>query len=285
MKIVNLEQNTAEWLEWREGKATASQAPSVMGESKYFPRTPYEMYLVETGQADKPFYSKAMQDGHKYESKALELANKAFNANYQPVLAEMENPIFTASLDGYDENAKVKVLEIKTTTENSDLWKNGLDIYHWQLVHQCMVAGTDKAILAIYAKDTNTLKPEPFKVKKSDVKKLQKAWIKYIDCMDNMLIPELTDRDFQDGESIDGVSALLESIDLCKQQIDEAKSVMDEYKQELIELCGNKPTKAYGKTISKVTRKGNINYRAIPELKELDLEQYRGKSTEFWSIR
>ena len=31
MQIVPLEQNTPEWLEWRKGKATASQAAIIMG--------------------------------------------------------------------------------------------------------------------------------------------------------------------------------------------------------------------------------------------------------------
>lgn len=285
-KVINLEQNTPEWLEWRKGKATASQSPSVMGESKYFPRTPYEMYLVETGQVERPFYNKAMQRGHDYEDEAREFANKALNANYQPLLAESEEFFnFAASLDGYDESQKSPVLEIKVTKVGSDLWERGLEIYHWQLVHQCAVMGCDKAILFIYDPGKKESKLLGFKAKKTDIKKLVKAWGKYFDCLDNFTIPELTDRDYVNGDNNAELAAKLAQRDELKEQIKQLTEKQKEVDQEIFALCEGKPTKALGHTIYQSTRKGNVDYKKIPELEGVDLEQYRKNPTTFWTIR
>lgn len=37
--------------------------------------------------------------------------------------------------------------------------------------------------------------------------------------------------------------------------------------------------------LSQVERKGNVNYKAIPELDGVDLEQYRGKSSKYWTLK
>ncbi|WP_372771129.1 lambda-exonuclease family protein [Pseudoalteromonas sp.] len=285
-KIIDLEQNTPEWLAWREGKATASQSPSVMGESKYFPHTPYEMYLIATGQAEKPFYNKAMQRGHEFEDEALQHANRFFDADYKPLLAESElYKNFAASLDGFDPAKKLAILEIKTTKEGGAIWNNGLEIYHWQLTHQCAVMGVSEAMLYAYDPDTKTAKPMLFKVKDSDIKKLVKAWNDYFNCINNFEIPALTDRDYIDGEKIEGLTDMLEELREIKRQQAELKNAYDLKFRDIVELCGDRPTKINGCTISRTTRKGNVNYKNIPELYDVDLDKYRGKPTTFWTLR
>lgn len=287
MKIIELDQNSQEWLEWRESVNSASEAPAVMGESAYMPKTPYELYQVKTGQREV-FYNNAMKDGHKFESTALNLANLKFNANYQPVCGESEeHERLGASLDGYDPNTEVQVLEIKTTTQGSKIWDNGLEIYKWQLVHQCLTAGTDKAILFVYCKESGESKHFDFKLKKTDANKLLKAWAKFNKAMDSFTAPELTDKDWTENQTADWSEKASEYLAI-KEQIEQLKAKQDEVKQELIELADGQPTRGAGISVSKTTRKGNINYvRAIKEL-DLDaskLEQFRNKSTEFFTVR
>lgn len=285
-KIIDLEQNTPEWLAWREGKATASQSPSVMGESKYFPHTPYEMYLIATGQAEKPFYNKAMQRGHEFEDEARRGANFILGAKYKPILAESEvYDNFAASLDGFDTEVESPILEIKISKVGGDIWERGLDIYHWQLVHQCAVMGCEKAVLFVYDPDQKKCSVQDFKAKKSDISKLVKAWNDYFNCINNFEIPTLTDRDYIDGEKIEGLTDMLEELREIKRQQAELKNAYDLKFRDIVELCGDRPTKINGCTISRTTRKGNVNYKSIPELHDVDLDKYRGKPTTFWTLR
>jgi hypothetical protein len=55
-------------------------------------------------------------------------------------------------------------------------------------------------------------------------------------------------------------------------------------RKEIIAMCQNKDYTGFGVKVIKVTRKGNIEYGRIPQLKEMDLEQYRGDPIEYWKI-
>jgi len=56
-------------------------------------------------------------------------------------------------------------------------------------------------------------------------------------------------------------------------------------KEQIILRCNGRESVISGHKVSKVVRKGNIQYNKIPELKDIDLEQYRGKDSEFWVIK
>lgn len=52
----------------------------------------------------------------------------------------------------------------------------------------------------------------------------------------------------------------------------------------LIMRYQDKPSELSGLKVELVKRKGSISYSSIPQLKELDLEQYRGDYIEYWKI-
>lgn len=49
MKIVNFEQGSEEWLTWRKGRLTATDAAALLGKSRYV--TPYKAWQRKIGQA------------------------------------------------------------------------------------------------------------------------------------------------------------------------------------------------------------------------------------------
>lgn len=53
---------------------------------------------------------------------------------------------------------------------------------------------------------------------------------------------------------------------------------------EIIERCGERQSEINGHKLTKVERKGNINYKKVPELVGVDLEQYRSASSSFWKL-
>ena len=56
-------------------------------------------------------------------------------------------------------------------------------------------------------------------------------------------------------------------------------------KDDLTILSEGKNCQGAGVTLTKVERKGGIDYSSIPELKDIDLEKYRKKSSEYIQIK
>ena len=54
--------------------------------------------------------------------------------------------------------------------------------------------------------------------------------------------------------------------------------------EESLKGFSERPVKGFGCTISTVERKGSVDYKAIPVLEHVDLNQYRKPSTEYKKI-
>lgn len=282
MKIVELQQNSPEWLQWRKTGFSASEAPAVMGESKYFPKTPFQLYQVHTGQKEVVF-TKAMEDGHTYEDRGIAAALIETGHLYKPTCGE--NGRFIASFDGYSDTAQIKVCEVKTTTEGSDLWKNWKKHYKWQLVHQALVADVEKVLMVVYAKDTGASLIEVFEVTQDDKEKLTAAWLDFAECMDNFIPPALhKTADYREIESDEwcGLASEYKSLSETEENIKKRKA---EIKKRLVDLADGSPAKGSGISVYYSTRKGSIDYAKVPELAGVDLEPYRKKASSFWAVR
>lgn len=293
MKIVNIEEHTEAWHEWRATGCNASSAPAVMGESTYFPKTPFQLYQKETGQKEV-FVNDAMKDGHKYEPVVLQMINDAADITgsepYVKALGEKDietedGPVkMLASFDGYQKENSLRVVEIKTTVKDSKIWECGERVYYWQMVHQAIVADVSKVQFVAYAKDTDEIRINTVHISEESKVKLIKEWKKYSDCINSFTQPELTKDDYVETDDEDFVkkAEIYNSYKEKKSAIDDA---MAEIKAELIEMTGGAPTKGGGITVYPVNRKGNVQYKKIPELKDVDLEKYRAKSSSYWAIK
>lgn len=71
------------------------------------------------------------------------------------------------------------------------------------------------------------------------------------------------------------------------QEIKSLESKLKEIKNKMIALAKEKGKKCKGATVSvyPCERKGAIDYSKVPELNEVDLEQYRKKSTTYWVVK
>ena len=68
-------------------------------------------------------------------------------------------------------------------------------------------------------------------------------------------------------------------------QIKALETAKKDILKEIIERCGERQTEINGKKLTKVERKGSIDYAKVPQLKDIDLEQYRKKPSEYWSFK
>lgn len=284
-KQVHIEEHTPEWHQWRSEVCSASEAPAVMGKGKFYPKTPYQLYEVHTGQKEV-FYNQAMKDGNELEETVLNLVNMTFGTKYKKALFEREllGVKLGASLDGYDSEAKNKVLEIKCVSENSDTWKNGIGHYMYQVQQQMAVTDSESALFFVYNKDSKEYKHWIIERRNDIWSEILDAWLDYTKAMNSMEAPKLTKTDYVESSNEHALK-LAESLKETNLAIKALKNKADNLKSELIELANGKPTKFGKVSVFPVRRKGAVDYSAIEELKGVDLGQYRKEDKTIWSVR
>jgi len=145
MKIINLEQNTPEWLSFRRSHIGASDAPVIMGANPYksLKRLWRDKVLGEK-EKDNPM----MSWGRDQEANArihFEISHQC--AVLPQVVVHPEHSWMSASLDGLDIGQEF-IVEIKCPGEkNHTLAKNGIIPAHYvpQLQHQLACTGLEDA--------------------------------------------------------------------------------------------------------------------------------------------
>ena len=106
MKIVNFEQGTDEWLQWRRNKPTASRAGTIMGCSPWKPKTWDDLHVEMAGfeEEHSEFVLRMFEQAHAKEKECREY----LYPDFEPVCLEQGK--FTSSLDGI---CPVKEIEVK----------------------------------------------------------------------------------------------------------------------------------------------------------------------------
>lgn len=151
MIIVNLIQGTPEWHDHRANHFNASDAPAMMGASKYKTRS---QLLQEMATGVKPevdsFTQKRFDDGHKAEDDARAITEVALGEELYPVTGtlEVEGMKLSASFDGLtmDESLafehKLWNQELAEAVKQKEL----PEAYFWQLEHQLLVSSANEVL-------------------------------------------------------------------------------------------------------------------------------------------
>ena len=147
MKIHDVTQGSLEWHVLRSSHFTASEAPAMMGASKYMTRAEL-LRQKKTGLAQD--VSAAKQElfdrGHAAEEAAREILAARIGEDLYPVTCSRDNLL--ASLDGMDMAEKV-LFEHKLWNEKlaAQVRAEQLEAhYYWQLEQQLLVTGAEKVI-------------------------------------------------------------------------------------------------------------------------------------------
>lgn len=273
-----IEQNTPEWHAMRKDRIGSSDAPVVMQVSPY--KTPYQLWQ-EKLQLDAPTHqTSAMKRGLDLEPRARAVLEKELGMPLFPN-TKLHNRIswLMASLDAmsFDERT---IAEIKCPGKDDHAMAKAGKVpekYFPQLQHQIEVCEVDMA----YYFSFDGQKGVVIKVFRDEkyIKQLLEAEEKFFECMKNFEAPPLTDRDYE-------VRTEPEWEHLAKrlQFIQSLEDEKEEIRKQLIAMCNGQSSMGAGIKVSKCMRKGNVDYAKVPELKGLNLEPYRKKSTEYWRI-
>ncbi len=280
----NLEQGSASWHEWRERGIGASEAVAIMGDSPYL--TFLQWWEIRTKRRPKQETTFQMTRGTNMEPKARACFELEYNIEMIPTLAEhADYPFIKASLDGY--NPKLNVaLEIKCCgKKNFEIVKSGQcpKDYFAQIQQQILVTGVHKVYLWAFNGEVGAcleILPDVAYCKKL-LDQLIHAWA----LVQTDTPPEADpSRDYEviKDEALESYISQWKNLkiesDSLKQDLESLEEKIRSGLQVNRGLCN-------GVRLTKSQRKGSIVYKNIPVLSGLDLEQYRGKPMEVFSIK
>lgn len=147
MKIHNVSQGSAEWLALRAKFRTASEAPAMMGASKYQTRTDL-LAAKKTGITPDvtPSQQFIFDKGHATEALARPLTEALIGEELYPIVATEGNLL--ASMDGATMLGET-LFEHKLWNESVVAQVKAGDLaphYYWQLEQQLLVSGAERVI-------------------------------------------------------------------------------------------------------------------------------------------
>lgn len=155
-EVVDLQQGTDEWKEWRTAGVTATDAVVLAGASPY--KTRWRLWAEKTGYCSEVDLSRnpLVKRGHEQEDVARQAAEAYFDDLLIPVCIQSKMwPWLRASLDGInslDEPVELKNPServwnaVKTEKENSEAYK----MYRIQVLHQMLVLGATRGWLVFH---------------------------------------------------------------------------------------------------------------------------------------
>lgn len=152
MEALNLVQNSPEWHEHRGAHFNASDAPAMMGVSKYVSRDEL-LHRYKTGAVEEinPATQKLFDDGHKFERMARPIAEKIIGEELYPVTGSdiIDGLPLSASFDGQTVAGDI---DWEHKSINADLRAMGGDVdqldemYKIQMDQQQLISGAAKTL-------------------------------------------------------------------------------------------------------------------------------------------
>ncbi|MBS9780923.1 MAG: YqaJ viral recombinase family protein [Gammaproteobacteria bacterium] len=291
MKTINLTQGTTEWLDWRKTVFTASDAPAMMDVSKYKSRK--ELIKEKATGISKPITPELQaifDEGHTTEDLARPIIeNEIGQTLYNVVAVSDTHPHIAASFDGITMDDSTifehKVYrDSKASRQRYDLAKDGklLDMDMIQVQQQLLVSNADKCLFVVSDGTRENMATVTVLPNKELQTEIIDGWEKFKKDVENYTDAVSADedltslyREYSKAKAIaDEANANVKNIETEIKK--RAKTITD--KTGAIEIIGQ------GFGIHLMTRKGNVDYSKIEVLKDIDLEQYRKPSTQYYRI-
>ena len=249
-------QNTKEWMEWRHFGIGSSEAPIIMGVSKF--KTPLELWKLKINPTPPKDEKNFIHDkGHNLERIARSNYELRHFIDWKPklVICESEKR-FRASLDGWNDELKAvwecKYMGLKKyeKLKNSDLEiRERIPEEYWpQLMHQVMVTGceeihftgiVDHIVLKSLEKGQTEQFDLVFKIDHTHVeyieKKLLPKLVDFLDAIDNKREPSLMEGDFYVSQD-KKLGQLLIRYKALKNKLNDFSKKEKELKKEIFEI-------------------------------------------------
>lgn len=280
MKIIEIEQNTPEWLQLRKKYIGASDAPIIMGVSPW--ATPYMLWKRKLGLEPEQGENAAMKEGKLREEDARKKFIKETGIEVSPHFGVSSHyEWMCASYDGLSSDHKAAV-EIKCPgrIDHEQALSGIIPVkYIPQLMHQMIVGGLESIFYFSFTDQSDKI----LELKRSDVEEellltQEKA---FWECVNELKEPKLQERDF----ILQTDQEWFELSDEWKKVIQEKKMLEEKeefLRNRIITRANNQNIHGNGLRVTRSLRKGTVDYKSIPQLVGIDLEKYRKDATTTW---
>lgn len=267
-KIHDVKQGTDEWLALRVGKFTASQAPNVMG-----------VGYGKTGEIT-PYLQAIFDKGHELEERArplIEATRFNFGVLSTPTATcEVDGLELLASMDGYCDGIgwECKSYDYNNPSKDAQLMINGeIPIKHfWQMQHQMLVMDMPYVWLTSVSE---TDEGDLYTNKSIKCERDEEAIQTLVEAYKATLT---ADQDLED---------LYHTYAEAKQEVDRATAMMKAIEADIKDKAkslGAKTITGSDFKVSLIEKKGTVDYKSIPALKEVDIEAYRKPASSYYKI-
>lgn len=290
------EQGSKEWHKARVGRITGSTVGAILGLSPWQkPKDILRSMVREYHGAESEFNAQFVADhGNNNEQRSLlcfmrETGLMVEQCGFFPYGDRMG-----ASPDGLTSDGGVLELKVPYSLRNGGTFKSIEDQPHYaaQVQMEILSTGRTHAWFGQYiAPKGDPLAPdyvpEQLRVERVEA---DPEWIDRnlpaISAFYELYLMELDNPEHLEPlrvhvDSADAGTLLMEMDAIRKRKkADEVRE--KEILAELVKLAGEKDASIHGRPLTKVERKGSVDYAKVPELKGLDLEKYRKKGSSFW---
>jgi len=273
-KIERLQQNTSEWHQWRRQGLGASDAPVIMGDAGF--RTPHMLWSIKTGRMHEEAAGPAARRGRALEHLARQAYEREVGIQMEPLcLVHDDLRWLRASLDGLSFDGST-VLEIKCPLSARDqaLAKEGTvpSQYFAQLQHELEVSRAEEAHYWSFDGSAGSLvrvRPE-----RDYLKRLLDAEAAFWRLVTENVWPEPM------GDELDlSTDPKWRQVALgyreAKLRLETAAAEEQKLRAMLEHLATARRTYGCGVELLRSSRKGNVDYGSVPELRGVNLEPYR----------
>ena len=284
-----LTQGSQEWLDMRKKYIGASDAPVIMGDCKFKlndgrVKTPYTLWQEKLGLLDTSINNSAVEYGKRMEEPARQVYQQMTGTIMQPaVIFHSEIEFMMASLDGLSAN-KDFAIEIKmANAEDHEMCKSQKipQKYYAQLQHQLACTGHSmmhyfsfhkgEGIIVEVNRDENYLSEM--------IQKEKDFWT----CVENFEAPPISHVDFRVMDK--DWEKMASDLKVIKEKISNDKKV-EKSLEESLKLAADNESCYFGNFVyEKILAKGTVDYSIIPELKNINLDNYRKASTTRWMLK
>lgn len=278
MNIVRMAQGSPEWREHRRRYRNASETPAVLGISPWL--TPYQLWQLKLGLIEQEVTA-AMQHGSEMEAAARSAYEHQTGRTIQPLV--VVDGEYSASLDGMTLGGE-RIVEIKCPVKGRDstLWKTVEagrlpEYYEKQVEHQLMVTRAEVADVFIFDGIDGILlqaTPQP-----ETWPRIHESWDDFMGFVSSKSPPPLSKGDVRERSDSEWATAAAYYLE-TKLFADQAQKALAEAKETLVALASHTSEMGAGVTVTRYWKQGAIDYKKVPGLTALDLDQYRGAPRE-----
>ncbi len=279
----DLQQGSTEWLDFRKNKISASKIGIIMGLSPW--KSPFMQWSEDVGLSEPEEPTAAMKRGSLMEADALrEYCLMKGVEMKSAVVTHSDFPRFMASLDGISYDSK-HIVELKCPGQKGHEEAISGDVkplYVAQMGWQMFCTGLSKCDYFSYSGEQGYI----IEFLRDDdlINEMIVAANEYLNYCWSLTPPPFTDMDYEDKCSDEGWNNLMEMYSRFDHQEKIAKENKEKTRQSLIKYSEGRNVKGINSKFTSYMKKGLVDYDAIPELDNVDLDKYRKADTKCYRI-